>query len=512
MRDETSQQPGGDAPVIDVDHLVIGAGISGICAGHHLSKSRPGESFVILEGRERIGGTWDLFRYPGVRSDSDMFTLGYRFRPWSSDLGIAEGGAIRDYVEETAVEDGFRDRILLEHKVSAAAWNSDEARWRLSVETPDGPRVYRGRFLFVGAGYYNYDDAFTPNLPGRESYRGEILHPQFWPEGKSLAGKRVAVIGSGATAVTLVPAIAEEAGHVVMVQRTPSYIGAIPRRDAIAAWLQRKLPPKTAYKLTRWKNILRSMYLYRTSRKKPEGVRQYILKEARAKLPEGFDVEKHFSPPYDPWDQRFCLAPDGDLFAAIKRGKASVVTSAVTGFNERGLTLENGEEVEADVIVTATGLQLRMFGGIDVSVDGAPFKVPEAVTYKGAMLSGLPNAITFFGYINASWTLKCELVAAWAMRLLDHMKRNDIASATPRAPTDMALGQFMALSSGYVTRSADLLPKQGDREPWIAHQNYAKDIRVFRFGSVADEGLEMTAGAHARDKALESGSATAAAS
>ena len=472
-----------DAHAEHLDVLIVGAGISGIDAAYHLKTRLPGKSWLILEARDRIGGTWDLFRYPGVRSDSDMYTLGFPFRPWRGEQAIADGADIRAYVEETARAYGIDARIRFNHKVVRANWSGAEARW--TVETDSGAR-FTASFLFMGSGYYDYERGYRPVWPGEGDFAGPILHPQFWPEDFDPAGKTIAVIGSGATAVTLVPALAQTAAHVTMVQRSPSYVVARPSRDKLA----RRIGPA----LARWKNVLLGIFFFGRARRKPERVRALLTKMAAAELPPGYAVETHFSPRYNPWDQRLCLVPDGDLFAAIREGKASVATGEIERFTPEGLRLTSGETVAADAVVTATGLVVKLLGSVALEVDGAPVNVADRFNYKGMMLSDVPNLILFFGYTNASWTLKCDLTARYACRLIRHVDRRGYAICTPRlreAPERLPMLDF---SSGYVQRAAAFLPAQGPEAPWRVHQNYLKDLAVMRFGSVTDGVMEFRRG------------------
>ena len=484
------------APVEHVDVLVVGAGLSGISAACHVRERCPGKSVAILEGRDAIGGTWDLFRYPGIRSDSDMFTLGYSFRPWTDAKAIADGPAILEYVRETARDHGVDEAIRFGHRVLRVEWSTEEARWTVTAErSSDGETVVMTcGFLLACTGYYRYDEGFTPDFAGTERFGGEIIHPQHWPEDLDWEGKRVVVIGSGATAVTLIPAMAERAEHVTMLQRSPTYIVALPGHDPIADFLRAKLPSRLAYSIVRAKNVVMQTLTYRLSRRAPNFVRRMIRKGVERQLPKGFDVDTHFEPKYDPWDQRMCLVPDGDLFAAVRRGDASIVTDHIETFTEEGLLLESGAELEADVIITATGLNLMVLGGMDIVVDGETLEMPEAVTYKGMMFAGVPNLAYALGYTNASWTLKCDLVAKYACRLINHLDANGFASATPKAPDpSVGIEPVIDLSAGYVQRAIDQLPKQGTRTPWKLHQNYAKDIVMLRYGTLDDEAMEFSA-------------------
>ncbi|MFL6848977.1 MAG: flavin-containing monooxygenase [Sphingomicrobium sp.] len=473
----------------EVHVLIVGAGISGIDAAYRLKPRSPGKRMLILEARERVGGTWDLFSYPGVRSDSDMFTLGFPFRPWPSDQAIVDGPVIRQYVEDTACETGTFEHIRFGQKVVRAAWSSADSLW--TVETAKGQR-FTAAFVYLASGYYDYDQGHRPAWPGEEAFKGRIVHPQFWPEDLDLGGKRVAVIGSGATAVTLVPALADLAAHVTMVQRSPSYIVARPARDALARWLQRTLPARTAGALIRWKNILLTIYFYGRARRKPERVARWIKEQVRAALPDGYPVQRDFSPAYKPWDQRLCLVPDGDLFAAIGSGKVSIATGAIERFTPDGLRLVTGEEVHADVVVTATGLMMKLAGGIALSVDGEPVNLPDCFIYKGMMLSGVPNLFLSFGYVNASWTLRSDLTARSACRLLNHMDARRFTTVVPRADGPLEARPVIDFSSGYVQRAQGLLPSQGDRAPWQVPQNYVRDSLGMAFGRI-DAALEFGA-------------------
>ncbi|MGY1915406.1 flavin-containing monooxygenase [Blastococcus sp. SYSU DS0973] len=478
-------------PTEHVDVLVVGAGLSGIGAACHLEKDRPGTSYLVLESRAALGGTWDLFRYPGIRSDSDMFTLGYSFRPWNEAKSIADGPAIRRYIEETAREYGVTDNIRYHHRVLSAEWSTPNSRWTVTAERTDTGETVRltCSWLSVCSGYYRYDEGFRPRFEGEERFRGELVHPQHWPEDLDITGKKVVVIGSGATAVTLVPNLAEQAEHVTMLQRTPSYVMSLPSRDPLAQWLRAKLPARAAYPIVRWKNVLTSTALYQLSRRRPAMVRKLIRRLTEKQLPAGFAVSMHFNPPYDPWDQRLCLVPDGDLFRSLRQGRASIATDRIRTFTEDGIELESGEHLAADVVVTATGLNLLPAGGMTLAVDGEPVELPETVSYKGMMLSGVPNFAMVIGYTNASWTLKADLVNGYVVRLLDHMDAHGYVSATPVAPPEGADAPFLDLAAGYVQRSLAGLPKQGGRAPWRLHQNYLRDVALMRRGSLEDEGM-----------------------
>jgi cation diffusion facilitator CzcD-associated flavoprotein CzcO len=472
-----------------LDVLIVGAGLSGIGSACHLRRNLPGKRFAILEAREDMGGTWDLFRYPGIRSDSDMFTLGYSFRPWREAEAIADGPAILRYIQDTARDYGVDQRIRYGHRVVRADWSSADARWTVHAERADGGEAVTLTcdFLFTCTGYYRYDEGYTPDFEGTDRFRGEIVHPQHWPEDLDYDGKRVVVIGSGATAVTLIPSMARRAAHVTMLQRSPSYVISLPGRDGIAHALRRRLPVKAAYALVRWKNVLRQMLAFTVARRAPKFSRKLVRKMVAEQLPEGYDVDTHFNPTYDPWDQRLCLVPDGDLFETISSGRGTIVTDGIKAFTERGIALESGRELEADVIVTATGFHLLLLGGMKVSVDGADLDPSEKVAYKGMMLSGVPNFAMALGYTNASWTLKCDLVAQHVCRLLEYMDRHGYAACTPQAPDEsLPTEPLIDLKSGYVLRSIDKLPKQGPSLPWRLHQNYFRDVRLLKRGPVDD--------------------------
>jgi cation diffusion facilitator CzcD-associated flavoprotein CzcO len=478
-----------------VDVLIVGAGLSGIGTACHLRANSPGKSFAILESRDAIGGTWDLFRYPGIRSDSDMFTLGYSFRPWEEAKAIADGPSILTYIRETARDHGIEDAIRFNHRVVRAEWSSADARWSVEAERTDTGETVRFTcgFLFTCTGYYRYDEGFTPHFEGTERFGGEIVHPQHWPEDLDYAGKRVVVIGSGATAVTLVPAMAEEAAHVTMLQRSPTYVLSLPARDPIADVLRRVLPAKAAYPIVRWKNVMITTAFYRLSRRAPGFVKKLIRRAVQRQLPAGYDVDTHFKPKYDPWDQRVCLVPDGDLFNVLSEGTASIVTDRIETFTEKGLRLASGAELEADVIVTATGLKLLPLGGISLAIDGRAIELSEMVGYKGMMLAGIPNLAFAIGYTNASWTLKCDLAGEYVCRLLNQMDAHGYDACTPRAPDpSQPLEPFIDLKSGYVQRAIEQFPKQGSRAPWRLYQNYPRDVLMIKRGTLDDGSMEFS--------------------
>jgi monooxygenase len=475
-----------------VDVLIVGAGLSGIGAGHHLQTHCPGKTYAIFEAREDIGGTWDLFRYPGIRSDSDMYTLGYRFKPWENAKAIADGPSILEYVRETARDNGIDSKIRFNHRVVRAEWSSAEARWTVEAQRTDTDETVQltAGFVFMCSGYYDYQEPYTPDFAGTERFKGQIVHPQRWSDDIDYEGKRVVVIGSGATAVTLVPAMAEKAAHVTMLQRSPSYMLVLPGEDPIANWLRKRLPAKTAYSIVRWKNVLITMLFFQLSRRRPRIVKKLIRKGVQNNLPAGYDVDAHFKPRYNPWDQRVCLVPDSDLFEAIGNGSAEIVTDEIATFTEQGLELKSGAELEADLIVTATGLNLLALGGMEIGVDGHEVRVPETVGYKGMMLSGVPNLAVAFGYTNASWTLKCDLTCEFVCRLLNHMDAQGHRQAMPseRDPS-IDTQPFIDFTSGYVQRNLHKFPKQGREAPWRLYQNYARDIVMLRYGAIEDGAL-----------------------
>ena len=483
--------------------IVVGAGLSGIGGACRLKRECPQKSFVILEGRERMGGTWDLFRYPGVRSDSDMYTLGYRFRPWRDAKAMADGPAILNYMRDTAVEYGIDKTIRYHHRVRRVAWSSDDARWTVEAERGPEKTVVQLTcdFIYLCTGYYDYESGYTPEWPGVERFRGTIVHPQKWPEDLDYEGKRVVVIGSGATAITLVPAMADRAAHVTMLQRSPSYVVSRPAEDRIAILLRRLLPENAAYMLARWKNVLAATFFYNLARKRPNLFKWMIARGVRNELRDKYDP-KHFTPPYNPWDQRLCLVPDADLFRTIRDGRVSVVTDHIETFTERGLLLKSGEHLNTDIIVTATGLVLRLFSGMQLIVDGAPVHLPKTLVYKGMMFSDVPNLAFAIGYTNASWTLKCDLVAEYVCRLLNHMDRHGYSICTPRV-NDRDVGEqpVIDFNSGYVLRALDTLPRQGLKTPWRLHQNYVKDLSMMRYGRVEDGTMEFKPAPVARDVA-----------
>ena len=474
------------------DVIVIGAGISGIAAGYNLRKSCPNKSFAILEGRESLGGTWDLFKYPGIRSDSDMHTLGYRFKPWIHDKSIADGPSILEYLNETVDENNLREDILLNHKVNSANWNSDKSMWELEIKDKDHLINMTCNFLFLCGGYFSYSKPHMPSFNNQEKFEGQIIHPQFWNDQLDYINKKVVVIGSGATAITLVPAIAEKAEHVVMLQRSPSYVVSRPSEDAINKFLRRFLSIRVTYFLIRWKNILWQSYTFFLARKFPNKIKQGILDLLKNELGSDFDIKKHFTPSYKPWDQRMCLVPDSDLFTAIKKSKASVVTDKVKEFKSDGILLESGEKITADIIVTATGIELNSLNDINVTVDNTKINAHERLTYKGMMLSGVPNFALSFGYVNASWTLRADLTCEYVCRLINLMDKKGVACCAPvDDPSAYGNDDLIDFTSGYVQRGLHLMPKQGNKAPWKNYQNYLKDIFAVRLFSIKDSNLNF---------------------
>jgi len=469
------------------DVVIVGAGLSGVGAAKHLQDRSPDRTYVVLEGRAAKGGTWDLFRYPGIRSDSDMYTLGYVFKPWKAAKAIADGPSILAYVNETAAENDIDRHIRYNHMVKRADWDTATAAWTVTAEVNGAPVKFTCNFLFMCSGYYSYKSGYKPEFAGAADFKGRIVHPQEWPADLDHSGKKVVVIGSGATAVTLVPEMARTAEHVTMLQRSPTYVVSRPVEDPAAEWLKARFKPMTAYRITRWKNVLLGMLFFRMARNSPDKVKANILGMVREKLGPDYDVDTHFTPTYNPWDQRLCLVPDDDLFNAIKTGAASVVTDHIERFTPTGILLKSGAEIEADIIVTATGLNLEVLGGAEFAVDGKPVIFSETLSYKGMMYSGVPNLASSFGYTNASWTLKADLTCAYVCRLLNHMTKTGLAQCTPvRQPGDEGDQDWLDFSSGYVQRSVHLFPKQGAKAPWKQHQNYALDLMTLKFGKVED--------------------------
>lgn len=476
-----------------LDVLIVGAGLSGISAAWHLQTHHPARRYAILEARDAMGGTWDLFRYPGIRSDSDKYTFGYHFRPWRGDTPLADGADIKAYIEDTAREYGIDEHIRFGNRMLSASWSSAESRWtvRVQVAAEAEPRTLTCDFLYACTGYYDYDKGHSPTWEGQEDFGGQIVHPQHWPRDLDLADKRVVVIGSGATAITLVPALAGKTARVTMLQRSPTYVAPRPRRDPLAGWLQRTLPATMAHALIRWRYILEYIATYQLARRRPATVRRALRQKAERYLGPDFDIEAHFQPHYEPWDQRVCVAPDGDLFRVLRDGEAHIVTDHIERFDASGLVLRSGEHLDADVVITATGLTLKLLAGVALEVDGQPFRMNESMSFKGMMYSGLPNFALAFGYTNASWTLKCDLIAQHVCKVLAHMDRNDLVTVVPRHEPDAEQQPIIDMTSGYIQRALAGLPRQGRRSPWRLHQNYLPDLLALRYGRVVDPGLEF---------------------
>lgn len=482
------------------DVLIIGAGLSGIGAAYRLQTECPAKRYAILEGRGEMGGTWDLFRYPGLRSDSDMFTLGYPFRPWRDAKAIADGASILSYIKDTAREFGIDQHIRFNQKVASASWSSHDALWTLHVKHPESgaSTIYRTRFLYVCSGYYDYAGGYTPEFPGREQFKGQVIHPQKWPENLDYTDKNVVIIGSGATAVTLVPAMVAQARHVTLLQRSPSYVASLPASDGIADFLRKHCSEKRAHGLARWKNVLLTLGFFQFCRRAPSLARKLLRLGAKRELPAGYDVDTHFNPAYEPWDQRLCMAPNGDLFKALRSGKAQMVTDHIERFTDTGIRLQSGQDLPADIIVTATGLKLQACGGMELDVDGKHVDIGDTLAYKGMMLSNVPNFALCVGYTNASWTLRADLASRYVCRVLSYMDENaykmcvaqQVGNAIEKRP-------LLDISAGYVLRAADVLPKQGPTAPWQMKQNYLLDLFNLRYAPVEDGTLTFR-----RDPAL----------
>jgi cation diffusion facilitator CzcD-associated flavoprotein CzcO len=481
-----------------VDHLdvlIVGAGLSGIGAGHYLQQECPWASYAIFEARDAIGGTWDLFRYPGIRSDSDMFTLGYSFRPWDGEKSIADGDSILQYIKDTASESGVDQHIRFNHRIVTADWSSDQARWNIVAERTDtGEAVqFTCGFIFSCSGYYRYDHGYLPDFAGMADFAGTIVHPQAWPADLDYEGKRVVVIGSGATAVTLVPAMADAADHVTMLQRSPTYIASLPAKDPIADLLRRRLPSRLSGPAIRWLKALLTQGSYALSKRWPEMVKRVLRRQLQRQLPAGYDIDTHFTPRYNPWDQRLCVVPNGDLFKAISAGRVSVVTDQIDTFTEKGLLLQSGQQLEADIVVTATGIELLFMGGIQLSVDGEAVDITTKLTYKGMMLEGVPNLALAIGYTNASWTLKCDLTCDYVCRMLNHMRAVGKRQCTPvNHDATISPRPLLGLTSGYIQRSADRFPKQGSAFPWQVHQSYLRDYRALKLKGIEDAAMVLS--------------------
>lgn len=485
------------------DVLIVGAGISGIGSGVHLQKKCPNKTFIILEGREQLGGTWDLFRYPGIRSDSDMYTLGYVFKPWTHTRAIADAPAILDYLRETVTENNLAEKIRYSRHVKRATWSSEASCWTVEVEDSSSnsdaaapqTEIYSCNFLHMCSGYYDFSAGYTPEFKGRKSFSGQIVHPQQWTESIDYADKHVVVIGSGATAVTLIPEIAKTAAHVTMLQRSPTYLVSRPAVDKLANWLRRWLPARGAYTIIRWRNILLQQYIYQRCQQHPKQAKQRLIAMVREDLGPGYDVKTHFTPTYNPWEQRLCLVPDGDMFKAINNGSASVVTDEIDTFTSTGVLLKSGESLAADLIITATGLNLKFLSDVEFVIDGEVLDASKTLTYKGMMLSDVPNMALSMGYTNASWTLKCDLTCDYICRLLNHMDKHGYTKCMPHnLDSTLEKEPYMGLSSGYVQRATELLPAQGSKPPWKLHQNYLKDVFMLRHGSLKDEAMEFSGG------------------
>ena len=489
------------------DVVIVGAGLSGIGAAHHLQDKCPSKSYVILEGRDAIGGTWDLFRYPGVRSDSDMYTLGYSFRPWKAAKAIAEGPSIRQYVRDTAAEAEIEKHIRFKHRVKSANWCNQSKQWTVTAESNGETKTFTCNFIQMCSGYYNYEQGYTPDFEGTGDFQGDIIHPQKWPEDLDYSGKKVVIIGSGATAVTLVPSMADKAEHVTMLQRSPSYFLSLPYEDVIANFFRKILPSKLAYMLTRWKNVALTIYFYQMCRRKPEMIKRYLRGRIRKVMGPDYDLDTHFTPSYQPWDQRLCFVPDDDMFIALRDRKASIVTDHIERFTQKGIQLKSGKSLDADIVVTATGLNLLAFGGMTFSVDNQEVDISESMGYKGMMLTGIPNMVATIGYTNASWTLKCDLTCEYVCRILNHMDKHGYKQCVPEiTDPDVTPVPFINLQSGYIHRSIDSFPKQGNKTPWKLHQNYALDIMSLRYGKLEDGSLQFSR-ANAAQENLENAAA-----
>jgi len=471
------------------DVLVVGAGISGIGAGYHLKKKCPDASYIILEGRDNIGGTWDLFKYPGIRSDSDMYTLGFRFKPWKEQEAIADAPSILNYLNETAEQFNIKEKIRFGKYVKNATWSSTSSSWVVDVEDKSTNEITQlsCNFIFMCSGYYSYKEGFTPEFEGIEDFKGDVIHPQNWDENYDYLGKNVVVVGSGATAVTLVPEMAKKAGHVTMLQRSPTYVVSAPEKDKMANNLRKYLPLKLSYLIIRWRNILRQHYYFRLCRKYPQGVKKAIIREVKKALGSDYDVEKHFTPDYNPWEQRMCLVPDGDLFNQIKKGNASVITDQIERFTEKGILLKSGKEIITDIIITATGLNLEMLSNINLTVDNKKIDISQTITYKGMMYSGIPNFASTFGYTNASWTLGADLTSEYVCRVINHMKKKNYAVACPETDSNVETDpDYLNLTSGYIKRAQHIFPQQGKKSPWRNNQNFLKDVFQIRYGRIDD--------------------------
>lgn len=476
------------------DTLIIGAGISGISAAHYMQTDCPHKTYAILEGRKNIGGTWDLFRYPGIRSDSDMYTFGFSFRPWTNAKTIAPGEAIIEYLEDTIKDEGIDQHILFEHRVNKATWSSEKSLWTISVKTSnsDQPKIFTCSFLSLCTGYYNYENGYTPTFKGSENFKGQVVHPQKWTKDIDYTDKEIIVIGSGATAITLIPSLAEKAAHVTMLQRSPTYIAAQPAVDTLGQWLYKILPTKTAFKINRWRKIRWQQFSYYLARKYPNFMRKSLLKQAKDALGSEFELDPHFTPKYAPWDERLCLAPDGDFFATLKNKQASIVTDHIEQFTETGIQLKSGKLLEADMIVTATGLSATVVSNFDIEVDGQLVDFSKTVAYKGCMFSDIPNMNLAFGYTNASWTLKCDMVSQYVCRLINYMDKNKFTQCCPmQNDPNLKLEPYMDFTPGYIQRVLDQLPKTGSTAPWRVEQSYYYDKDIFEKSALDDGVIEF---------------------
>ena len=477
------------------DVLIIGAGISGIGAGYHLQSKCPNKSYAILEGRDTIGGTWDLFKYPGIRSDSDMYTLGFSFFPWKEKEAIADGPSILNYLEETSEKFNIKEKIKFNHYVKDASWCSEKSIWTLKVDEKKTNNIITMscNFIFMCSGYYSYEDGYTPNFKGINDFNGKIMHPQKWDGSVNYKDKNVIVIGSGATSVTLVPEMAKVAKHVIMLQRSPTYVISAPKQDPLSNFLKKFLPTKISYFIVRWKNILRQQWFFRLCKKNPKRVKNFILGQVKSALGKNYDVDKHFTPNYNPWDQRMCLVPNGDLFKSIRNKKTSVITDHIEKFVPSGIKLKSGKTIDADLIITATGLNLELCSNINLKVDNKEINLADTVTYKGMMFSGIPNLVSTFGYTNASWTLGADLTSEYVCRLLNYMKKNSMKKCCPDSNYKIENNEeWLNLSSGYIERSKDIFPKQGKKSPWTNNQNFLKDIFQIRYGRINDGDIKFS--------------------
>ena len=477
-----------------VNILIVGAGLSGIGAAYHLNKECPNKDYLILESRDQLGGTWDLFKYPGIRSDSDMCTMGFRFKPWQGEKLVADGGAILDYLHEIADENKIKEKIQYHSHVESVSWSSDIAQWSVNYRNKldNSKSVLTCDFLYLCVGYYDYDQGYDPEFKGSDNFDGQIIHPQKWPENLDYSNKRVVVIGSGATAVTLIPSMAEKTKHITMLQRSPTYYMIRPNENPVGNFIRKITNNTVAYYVMRWQNIFLQSWSFKKARKYPKNVKAFLIKLVKDHLPDGFDVNKHFTPPYNPWEQRLCLVPDGDLFNAINDGKASVVTEHIDEFTNDGIKLKSGDELKADIIITATGLNMIVCSNINITVDGKEIDISKSMTYKGMMITHVPNAVLTFGYTNASWTLRADLTAEYVCRLLNYMDKNDYKYCQPTPNGHIAIdGEWLDFNSGYVSRAAQKFPRQGARDPWRNTQNYTKDVLQLRYGRIANKELEF---------------------